>query len=60
MNAKLTKKLRKVLRIRTAETNYMRHSKRRYIVVPRDTAQGVYRSYKRARITAQVLGDINV
>ena len=60
MNSKLAKKLRKVLKIRTEVTSYMRHNKRGYVVVPRDTAQGVYRSYKQARVTAQVLGELNV
>lgn len=58
MNSKLAKKLRKMLRIRTEENSYMRHNKGGYIVVPRDTAQGIYRDYKRKRLIVTKLGDI--
>lgn len=61
MNAKLVKKFRKVLALRTApEVTYMQHKVRGYVVVPRDTAQGVYRDIKRARLTSAVLQSNNI
>lgn len=61
MNSKLAKKFRKLLQLRTTEpTAYMQHKVRRYVVVPRDTPQGVYRDIKRARLTAAVLMSKNV
>lgn len=61
MNAKLAKKFRKLLQLRTAPpTQYMQHNTRGYIVVPGDTAQGVYREIKRSRLTKAALESKNI
>lgn len=56
MNQKLAKKFRKLLHLRTAPpTQYMKHKTRGYIVIPRDTPQGIYKDIKRSRLTKTAL-----
>jgi len=61
MNAKLAKKFRKLLQLRTApKTEYMQHKTKGFVAVPRDTPQGIYREIKRARLTKAALASKNI